>query len=111
MRKNRSLRELIVATALFTMNALAVGYFLGVPQSFAGPAIQYEDQTPDGCSDGIDNEVPPDGLIDCGDPDCVGVDPCVAPAPALGPTGLIAGTGMLLLVGYAALRMRRREDQ
>ena len=110
MRKHRSLRELTVATALFTMNALAVGYFLGVPQSVGQPPIQYENETDDGCSNGIDDEVPPDGLIDCGDPDCIGVDPCVAPAPALGPAGLIVGTAMLLLVGGAALRMRRRED-
>jgi hypothetical protein len=91
------------------MNALAVGYFLGVPSLMATPVIIYETDVADGCTDGLDNDL--DGLIDCGDPDCVSVDPCVAPAPALGPLGLVGGAVMLLLIGGAALRVRRREDQ
>lgn len=109
MRKHLRYRELVVATALFAVNALVVGHLLGVTPLQATVAIIYETDVQDGCNDGIDNDN--DGTIDCGDTDCVGVDPCVAPAPALGPGGLIAGAVTLLLIGGAALRMRRHEDQ
>ena len=110
MRKHLPVRELAIAAALFAVNAFAVGSYFGVPATLALPVV-YENDPADGCSDGVDSDVPPDGLIDCGDPDCVGVDPCVAQAPALGPAGLVIGATTLLLIGGAALRMRRREDQ
>lgn len=108
MRKHLAVRELAIAAALFAVNAFAVGSYFGVPALLAG-TNQYENETADGCTDGADNDG--DLLIDCGDPDCVGVDPCVAPAPALGPAGLVIGATTLLLIGGAALRMRRRDEQ
>ncbi len=80
------------ATASATVDVLP-----GTEDGGAGPA---------GCSDGIDNDG--DGLIDCGDPDCLGIPPCIAPAPALGSGGLIVTALMLLGVGGAALTVRRR---
>lgn len=109
MRKHFLVRELVIATALFAINALAVSYFLGGSVSLATVPVEYETDVQNGCNDGLDND--DDGFTDCGDPDCVGVDPCVAPAPALGPAGLIVGAATLLLIGGAALRIRRREDQ
>lgn len=109
MRKHLPVRELAIALALFGVNAFAVGSYFGVPTSLALPINQYETDDADGCTDGEDNDG--DLLVDCGDPDCVGVDPCVAPAPALGPAGLVIGATTLLLIGGAALRMRRRDDQ
>ena len=109
MRKRFPMRELVVALALFAINALAVSYFLGASVSLAVPVIEYETDVQDGCNDNLDND--DDGFTDCGDPDCVGVDPCIAPAPALGPAGLVVGAATLLLIGGAALRFRRREDQ
>jgi hypothetical protein len=75
----------------------------------AGAPVEYETDVQDGCENGLDDDA--DNLVDCGDPDCVGVDPCIAPAPALGPAGLIAGAVTLLLIGGAALRVRRREEE
>lgn len=109
MTKRFPIRELVIAAALFMMNALAVGYFLGAPTLLATTLVEYETDVQNGCNDNLDND--DDGFIDCGDPDCVGVDPCVAPAPALGPAGLIVGAVTLLLIGGAALRVNRREEQ
>ena len=109
MRKYLPVRELAIAAALFAINAFVVTHFLGVPMVLGANPIEYETDVQDGCNDGLDND--DDGATDCGDPDCVGVDPCVAPAPALGPMGLVAGAVTLLVIGGAALRMRQREDQ
>jgi hypothetical protein len=109
MRKHLPVRELAIAAALFAINAFAVTHFLSVPMVLGAVPIEYETDVQDGCMDEIDNDQ--DGLIDCGDPDCVGVEPCVAPAPALGPLGLVAGAVTLLVIGGVALRTRRREDQ
>ena len=109
MRNRFFLRELLMAALLLGINAGAAGYLIGF-NSVAGalPIIVYEtDVGASGCSDGIDNDG--DGLVDCGDPDCIGIAPCVAPAPALSSTGLILGALALLGVGAAALTLRRRD--
>jgi len=56
------------------------------------------------CSDGLDSDG--DNLIDCADPDCVGVAPCRANVPAAS----AAGTGVLvgLLTAGAFLALTRR---
>jgi hypothetical protein len=108
MGKHLPFRELVVAAILFAINALAVSYLLGVPASLAVSPFEYETDVQDGCENGIDDDE--DGRIDCADEDCIGISPCIAPAPALGPAGLLIGAVALLLIGTAAVKVRRRED-
>jgi hypothetical protein len=57
------------------------------------------------CSDGIDNDL--NGLTDCQDPACYGVEPCSAAAPTLGSAGLLLAALILLALGSVALTLRR----
>ncbi len=56
------------------------------------------------CGDGIDNDG--DLLIDCDDPQCVGIPPCIAPAPAplLSPVAVAVFVLGLFLVGMLGIR-------
>lgn len=107
MTRRLPMRELVIAAILFAINALAVSYFLGTATLLANVPVEYETDIQNGCNDNIDND--DDGFVDCADPDCIGVVPCVQPAPALGPAGLIVGAAALLLIGGAALSVRRRD--
>jgi hypothetical protein len=90
--------------------ASAVGFAVALGFVACGPAARGDDfgngsghtdsgtpnTGPENCTDGIDNDG--DGLIDCADPDCSGIDGC----PVCGQVETLQGSGIFLPDGISS---------
>lgn len=105
-------RRLTVAALIVVFNVVSLD-FLGVSQgrfewqAFAQMYLPGENDFPDGCTDGVDNDG--DMLIDCEDPDCFAFVGCVSsPAPVL--SGYATLVTIVILSGFAFYAIRRRRQ-
>ena len=104
-----------MAALIVLLNVVSLD-FLGVSQgrfdwqAFAQVYLPGENEFPDGCMDGMDNDG--DMLIDCDDPDCFGISGCVSrPAPALSWYALLVTIVILSGLGFYAIRRSKRETE
>ena len=114
MRKVLNKRsDIAIALVLMLLNGFFVARLMGVSYShfsweaYGMPYAPGENGLPDSsCSDGIDNDVPPNGLIDCQDPQCFNSLSCAARAPVMSAPGLMSLGVVLVSVGVLVLRRR-----
>jgi hypothetical protein len=95
------------ATFTPTVTPTATPTPAGIPTPTAAP---FEDAAgPQACNDNFDNDF--NGLTDCQDPSCFGVNPCPAPVPVVSAPIGAALAGGLGLAGLLALARARKRSK
>ena len=90
---------LLNALAAFNLIPSSYGHFSW--QAYAEVVYTQENQAPQGCNNGVDDDG--DHLVDCADPDCASTIPCGVPAPVMSHQGVVLMAVLFGLIGVFTL--------
>jgi len=100
----------LVLNGFFVARLLGVSYTHFTWEAYAGAYGPGEGGGgAETCMDGIDNDSPANGLIDCQDPQCFTALNCSARAPVMSMPGLLSLGIVLASIGILVLRRRGSE--